>query len=263
MKSCKKIKGLMVDALYNELPETEQNVFQEHLKTCSRCSAEYEKLTSLKDVMNKRQRPQMSEAFWDNYYLRLEEKLETMEKEKKPSIKTAGWRWRQWTGNFDLRRRWVLYPAGALAILFVAIAMGLFLSLPGGRNIVDTAVSSIRQLSPAVAQHFDNLQPLLIDYSNYTPEESETVPEETVMVEKSTVQKLLLENRMLKRVVAKNNNISAKQLMDELELILVEISNSNGDREVTLRAVKQLIKDNDILFKMKVLAKKDKKPTSI
>lgn len=251
----------MVDALYNECPETEQNIFQEHLKTCPGCSAEYEKLTGLKGVMNKRQRPQMSEDFWDSYYSRLEEKLETKEKEKRPPIKTA-W-WRRWTGNFDLGRRWVLYPAGALAIVLVAITIGLFLFLPGGRNIVDTAISSIRQLSPAVAQHFDNLQPLLIDYSNYTPEESETAPEETVMVEKSTVQKLLLENRMLKRVVAKNNNISAKELMDELELILVEISNSNGDREVTLRAVQQLIKDNDILFKMKVLAKKDKKPTSI
>ena len=261
MKSCKKIKSLMVDALYNELPETGQNVFQEHLKICSGCSAEYEKLIGLKGVMNKRQRPQMSEDFWDNYYLRIEEKLETMEKKKNPSIKTAWW-WR-WTGNFDLGRRWVLYPAGALAILLVAIAIGLFLSLPGGRNIVDTAISSIRQLSPAVAQHFDNLQPLLIDYSNYKPEEGETGPEETVMVEKGTVQKLLLENRLLKRVVAKNNNISAKQLMDELELILLEISNSNGDREATLQAVQQLIKDNDILFKMKVLAKKDKKPTSI
>jgi hypothetical protein len=251
MKSCKKIKGLMVDALYNDLHETGQNVFLEHLKTCPGCSAEYEKLISLKGVMNKRQRHKMSEDFWDNYYLRLEEKLETMEKKKRPSIKTAWWRW------------WVLYPAGALAILLVAIAFGLFLSLPGGRNIVDTAVSSIRQLSPAVAQHFENLQPLLIDYSNYSPGESETAPEETVLVEKSTVQKLLLENRMLKQVVAKNNNISAKQLMDELELILLEISNSNGDREVTLRAVQQLIKDDDILFKIKVLAKKDKKLTSV
>lgn len=257
MKSCKKIKTLMVPALYNELPETEKNILQGHLKTCPGCSAEHEKLIALMGVMDKRQRPQMSEDFWDNYYLQVEEKIEAAKEEEKPLIKT-GWR-RQRIGNFDFSRRWVLYPAAALAIVLVSIGIGQFLSLSGGKNIVDTAVSSIRRLSPAVAQHFDNLQPLLIDYSNYTPEERETVPEETVIMEKRTVQKLLLENQLLKRVVAKENNISAKQLIDELEIILLEISNSSEDREATLQAVKQLIKDNDILFKMKVLKRKDKR----
>jgi hypothetical protein len=253
MKSCKKIKALMVNALYNELSETEKNMFQTHLKTCPGCSAEYKKLTTLMGVMDKRQRPKMSEDFWDNYYLQVEEKIEAA-KEEKPLIKTGR---RQRIGNLDFRRRWVLYPAAALAVLVVSIGIAQFLSLPEGKKIVDTAVSSFRRLSPAVAQHFDNLQPLLIDYSNYTPEENETMPGETVIMEKRTVQKLLLENQLLKRVVAKENNISAKQLMDELEIILLEISNTNGDREATLQAVKQLIKDNDILFKMKVLKRKD------
>jgi len=260
MKSCKKIRTLMVNALYNELSETEKNIFQTHLKTCPGCSAEYKKLTALMGVMDKRQRPNMSEDFWDNYYLQVEEKIEAAKEEEKPLIKT-GWR-RQRIRNFDFRRRWVLYPAAALAIVLVSIGIAQFLSLPEGKKIVDTAVSSIRRLSPAVAQHFDNLQPLLIDYSNYTPEENETMPEETVIMEKRTVQKLLLENQLLKRVVAKENNISAKQLMDELEIILMEISNTNGDREATLQAVKQLIKDNDILFKMKVLKRKDKRNLS-
>jgi hypothetical protein len=254
MKSCKKIKALMVNALYNELSEKEKNIFQTHLKTCSGCSAEYKKLTTLMGVMDKRQRPKMSEDFWDNYYLQVEKRIEAA-KEEKPLIKTR-WR-RQRIGNLDFRRRWVLYPAAALAVLLVSIGIAQFLSLPEGKKIVDTAVSSFRRLSPAVAQHFDNLQPLLIDYSNYTPEETGTRSEETVIIEKRTVQKLLLENQLLKRVVAKENNISAKQLMDELEIILLEISNTNGDREATLQAVKQLIKDNDILFKMKVLKRKD------
>jgi hypothetical protein len=121
-------------------------------------------------------------------------------------------------------------------------------------------------LTPAVAQHFDNLKPMLIDYANYTPEDEEEAdvePVETVVVDKTTVQKLLLENRLLKRVLAKSDDVSTKLLMDELEIILVEISNSNGDKEDTLRAVRQLIKDNDILFKMKVLKKKDKKASTI
>ena len=121
----------------------------------------------------------------------------------------------------------------------------------------------MRQLNPAVAAHFDNVQPLLVDYANYTPEEETDTPEETVMVEKSTVEKLLLENQLLKRVVEKENNITANELMDELELILLELKNSGKNNEETLRAVQKLIKDNDILFKIKVLKKKEERALTI
>jgi hypothetical protein len=250
----------MVDAIYNQLPDAEQTMFQEHIKTCSACSAEYHELEGLMGVMNKRQRPQMSEAYWEQYSQRLDEKLDALAEHKKPAVQST--LRQRWFGASENKIRWALMPAAAVALLVVAVSIGQFLSLPGGKGIVDTAVSSIRQLTPAVAQHFDNLKPMLIDYANYAPEDEEepdAEPGETVVVDKTTVQKLLLENRLLKRVVAKSNDVSAKLLMDELEVILVEISNSNGDKEETLQAVQQLIKDNQILFKMKVLKKKNKK----
>lgn len=266
MRECKKIKDLMLNALTNksEKSETVHKKLQAHLKVCVRCSEEYKKLEGLITVMDKRQRPQMSEEFWDNYYYRLEKKLEAVEEEEIPAVKASGRR--RWLGDFDFKVRWFLYPAAAVAILVVGFAIGQYLSLAPGNNIVDTAISSMRQLSPAVAQHFDNMRPLLVDYSNYSPEKSGekgSAPEETVMVEKSTVKKLLLENQLLKRVVAKENNITVKQLMDELELILIEVSNSEEGNEEIRRAVQKLIKDNDILFKMKVLKAKEKKSLNI
>jgi hypothetical protein len=263
MRECKKIKDLMVNALINksECSETEHRELQAHLKVCARCSEEYKKLAGLMTVMDKRQQPQMSEAFWDNYYSRLEEELDALEEQEIPAVKASGRR--RWLGGFDLKVRWLLYPAAAVVILVVGFAIGQYLSLTPGNNIVDTAISSMRQLSPAVAQHFDNMRPLLLDYSNYSPQETRAAPEETVMVEKSTVQKLLLENQLLKRMVAKEKNITVKQLMDELELILIEVSNSEASDEETRRAVQKLIKENDILFKMKVLNKKEPKPLTI
>ena len=105
---------------------------------------------------------------------------------KKASIKIKSSWWKKW--GFDFNVRWVFYPAAAAVIIVVGIAIGQFLSLPEGKDFV-------RQLNPAVAAHFDNVQPLLVDYANYTPEEETDTPEETVMVEKSTVEKLLLEVR--------------------------------------------------------------------
>lgn len=254
----------MVDAVYNQLPDTEQAMFHEHLKTCQVCSAEYHELEKLMDTMNKRKRPQMSTDYWEQYSRNLDEKLDALADHPKPVVQTH--RQRRWFSGSATWTRWVLMPAAAMALLVIGVSIVHFFSLSGGKAIVDTAVSSFRQLTPAVAEHFDNLKPMLIDYANYTPEDEEerdTEPGETVAVDKTTVQKLLLENRLLKRVVAKSDDITAKQLMEELELILVEISNSNGDKTETLKAVQQLIKDNDILFKMKVLKEKGEQASSI
>jgi len=260
MNTCKKIKDVIPDLLNNgsELSAEESETVYAHLENCARCSETYKEMTALKALMDNRARPQMSDEFWDNYYSRLEEKLDAV------TVQSPGRN--RWFRNFKLQ--WVLYPAAAAAVLVVGIALAQFLSLPGNQNLLTTAVTSIHRLNPAVANHFDNVQPLLVDYSNYTPEESREkedagTPEETVMVEKSTVQKLLLENRLLKQVVAKEDNITAAQLIDELELILLELKNADGNNKETARAVRQLIEDNDILFKMKALQRKQGKTGNI
>ncbi len=269
MRTCKKIRDLMPDVLneYSILPEAElrklREHIQEHLKGCPGCSQEYKKLAGLLAAMNKRQRPQMSDAFWENYSLRLEDKLDAAAAagEQKTALKIPGWK--HWAGGFDFKIQWVLYPVAAAAILVVGIAIGLYLSLQPGKDIVNTAISSLRQLSPAVAEHFDNVWPLLLDYSNSSPQESNSSPADTVLVEKSMVKKLLLENQLLKRVMVKDNNITVNELMDELELILLELSNDSGDSEETRLAVQQFIKENNVLFKMKTLDKKDKHTLTI
>jgi hypothetical protein len=261
----------MPDALneYGALPETELRKLREHihdhLKDCPGCSEEYKKLAGLMAVMNKRQRPHMSDAFWENYSLRLEEKLNDaavpVEVQKSP-VKIFNIR-KDWLDSFNFKLSWVLYPAAAAAILVVGIAIGLYLSRQPGNDIVNTAVSSLRQLNPAVAGHFENVLPLLLDYSNSSPQQTGNSSEENILVEKNTVKKLLLENQLLKRVMAKNNNITVNELMDELELILLELSNDSGNSEETRRAVQQFIKENNVLFKMKTLEKKDKQSLTI
>lgn len=265
MRICKKIKDMMPDVLNNagELSETEREGFHAHLENCERCSGEYKRVAGTLAVMNKRRRPEMSDDFWDNYYSRLEDKLDAAEEKAEEkttpvTVKSPGWG--EWFRGFKVQ--WVLYPAAAAAVVVTAVGVARFLSAPGGQRFVSTAVSSIRQLSPAVANHFDNVQPLLVDYSNYTPEEEPEEPGETVMVGKSTIQKLLMENRMLKQVVAKSDDITAGQLIEELEIILLELKNANGDSKETMKAVQRLIKDNDILFKMKALQMQKQKGKS-
>ena len=251
MSKCKKIDKLMVAVLYDELHEEEKKFFFDHIKSCPGCRERYRDLTGLTDIMDKRQRPRMSEDFWDNYYPALQEKIDRLEKaEAQPQEKVR-----------TPLVRWALYPVAALALLVIGIVIGRYFALHPGKDIPGRTALASRQADPAVAKYFYNLQPLLIDYANYTPADNGGGPGESDMVtiEKRTVQKLLLENRLLKRIAARENNIPLKRLMEELELILLEISHGSADRTAARKAVQQLIKNNDILFKISVLSKQQKK----
>lgn len=259
MSKCKKIDKLMVKALYNELPGKKKKNFLHHLNTCPGCREKYRDLSGVMEIMDKRQRPAMGGDFWDNYYPRLQEKIESLEQERaRDKVRVP---------VIKLRRpalRWVLYPAAAMALLVIGVAVGRYLTLHPGKNIPGHTQTTPRRMSSAVTEHFYNLQPLLVDYANYTPAENREGPGEDGMVtiEKRTVQKLLLENRLLKRVVARGNNIPLKQLMEELELILLEMS-TGGDSKAARRAVRQLIEDNHILFKITVFNKNQEKTSTL
>jgi hypothetical protein len=261
--NCKNFKGIVVDALYNydELSEKDKRLFQVHLTACPGCAVEYEEMAAVLGVMDQRQRPEMAEEFWDSYMLRLQEKLNEAEKKEKKKI----WSWlKKWweNFNFDIQLlRWVLYPAAALLLVVLGIAIGRYLYLPSvpgkGEELISSALPLERKISPAVADHFGNLRPMLIDYANYTAGENETSEEELVTVDKKTLKKLVLQNYLLKKIAARENDLSLKQLLVDLEMILLEISNieTNSGRKETIRRVRDILDQCDILFKMKVYNK--------
>lgn len=275
MKQCKKINQLMADAVYGDLSETGKRVFQDHIDTCPQCAQDYDKIKKTLGVMEQRERPEMSTGFWDNYYQRLEEKLDHSEKleskERRKQLSVAQ------PHDFTVstvheppsKRRWLTYVLATAAVLFVAAGIALYMSSMYEEDEgFAAATAAIPSYNTAVSDHFDSVQPVLVDYANYTPSQNKPVyaaqnggEDELVTIGKSAIKKLLLENQMLKRVVAKQKNIPAKQLLEELEVILLELENGGDDPRGTRQLIKELIDEYDILFKMDVYKKKRKQKT--
>jgi hypothetical protein len=265
--NCKEFKGIVVDVLYNydQLTEEDKRLFHAHLTTCPACAGEYEEMAGVLALMDQRDKPEMGEEFWDSYYLRLLEKMKESEEKEKNKIKNKIWSWlKKWWENFtfDIQRlRWVLYPAAALLLVVLGITIGRYLYLPPvpekGEELISSALPSERKFNPAVTDHFENLRPMLIDYANYTAEENEASEEELVTVDKKTLKKLVLQNYLLKKIAARENDLSLKQLLVDLEMILLEISNiePNSGRNETILRVQDILDKSDILFKMKVYNK--------
>ncbi len=266
--NCKDFKEIVVDALYNydELSEENKRLFHAHLTTCPACAGEYEEMAGVLALMDQRDKPEMGEEFWDSYYLRLLEKMKESEEKEKNKIKNKIWLLlKKWWENFkfDIQRlRWVLYPAAALLLVVLGIAIGRYLYLPAvpgkGEQLISSALSSERKISPVVLEHFENLRPLLIDCANYNAQETGSGGD-FVLIDKKTLKKLALQNLLLKRIAARGNDVVLTQLLEELEMILLEISNAepgetNGDitGKETIGRVRDILEKNDTLFKMKI-----------
>jgi len=271
--NCKDFNEIVVDALYNydELSEQDKRLFHAHLTTCPACAGEYEEMAGVLALMDQRDKPEMGEEYWDSYYPRLLEKIKESEEKEKNKVKNKIWLWlKKWWENFrfDMQRlRWVLYPAAALLLVVLGIAIGRYLYLPSvpgkGEELIGSALSSQRKVSPVVAEHFETLRPMLIDCANYSAQEAGS-GEEYVLIDKKTLKKLALQNLLLKRIAARGNDVVLTRLLEELELILLELSNgepgeSNGDiaGDESIGRARDILKENDTLFKMKIYNKSE------
>lgn len=267
----------MVDVLYNydELPEKDKRLFNGHMTTCPACAKEYQEMAAVLRMMDLRQRPEMGEEYWDSYYRRL------MEKNAVEVVKTSLIRqtFDFLANSLDLLlkrilpaqgiiRRWVLYPVAALLLVVVGIAIGRHIYLPPvperGGELFSSSYSSGPKFNPVVAEHFETVRPLLIDCVNYTAGEAPNGGDEFVMVDKKTLKKLALQNYLLKRIALRENDVVLTRLLEELELILLEISNaetgdinSDNDGREAVGHVRDILIKNDTLFKMKIYNKSE------
>lgn len=251
-----------------ELPENKKPVFDAHINECTGCAGEFREMSALLGVTDRRRRPEMSDAYWDAYLPRLQEKIDAMEQNnwlnRFPGWIRGGVKWMQVNLSFDVR--WVLYPAAAAFLVIAGIAIGRFLYLGGGQQLLDSAVSTVSKVNPAVAEHFESLRPVLIDYSNYSAPSQPVLQTgggqdmdtgSVIMADKNAIQKLVLENHLLKQMVARSDDPALKKLMEKIQLVLMEIANASQDdpQEENITFIQQLLEQNDILLKMNVYRK--------
>ncbi len=260
MKTCNRFKDLMVDAFYEELAQEERRFFHSHLDNCSHCSAEYQELTSAMNVMDRREPPEMSEEFWDNFRPNLQLKINEMEAERRSfSTDASSSRLRQWWRNFNFKwdARWLLYPAAAMLVVVSGIVIGRYIYSPVTTDYKGGTTFAVNSANPAVADHLEELRPMLVDYSNYSPQDMEQGADQ-ILVDRDELQQLILRNKLLKKMVERGKDANTKQLLEDLEMILLELSNSgkNSDRKDTLQTVQEMLKENNVLFKMNVANKR-------
>ncbi|UCG53201.1 MAG: zf-HC2 domain-containing protein [Candidatus Latescibacterota bacterium] len=269
---CREFEELIVDALYGVLEQDAQKRLNAHIDSCRACAQVYAEMRSTLLVMEKRERPDPGEAFWDGYWNRLSSRMEKEETERRrqgwlgglfPQLPATGLRWAY---------RGVL---AVVLIVFGAVVGRMLLPGPGsemtsGTDIAETPTISTTEtptvitddgdadglaVRPASAeacarQYIEDTQVLLLALVNFDPEtEAEYLADWSF--EKNRSRELIAQAASLKGDLKDPKQRRLRALVTELEAILLQIANleTTGDLE-SVELIRSSVDDRDVMLKI-------------
>ncbi len=254
MKGCKNYEKMFVAGLYDELTADERNSLNTHLQNCKDCASTYQQLSGTLTTMDQRLQPEMEEGYWDSFWRNLKDKITEETPEQKPL---------KWLNQFlsSLRSKWVLVPVAAGLVLVFGIYLGSTFFSPSSQTPTpvmadNTQAASETNMQSVLSKHLEDMRPMLVECSNISSQQSIEESGDAVTIDRATLKKLVVQNYLLKKMVAQSKDPALKKMLNELELILVLMSNRNGDAQQDLLNIKDIIKNQDLLFKTKIYSQK-------
>ena len=231
---CKKYEEQIILHLYGELDEKERAELENHINECPECSRDFAYTKKVFKALDKIKQ-EIPEANWEKCWREIDTGAH-----KKPRLQKSSFFFPRW-----------VYAAAALLLVFVLGAIiGRFLFFPG-QQAPDEQALSPSSIQFTLQEYFEELKPVLVEYANYTSSEK---GEETILMDKEMARNLLIQNILLKSIVAKTDP-TLVQLLDDVDIVLKEISNLKKEDRQTPALIKELIHEREILFKMEIFQK--------
>jgi Putative zinc-finger len=237
---CKQAKKLVILDLYGELEEPAKHRLQEHLDECAECRAEFDltkKVFAVLDVCNPAVEPS---ADWDKAWDRVQTGIAAPPAQREPA-RVPAW-------------RWAYAGTGLVLILAAGIFIGKYAFTPSSSPAGTQAAAvpaAPNGIQPAFAAHLEDLKPILLDYAHYVPGEKSG---QKIFVDADILRGFVLQNILLKRKLVEKDPAAA-DLLEDLDLVLKEITNRGTDDPQAPARVRDLIEQRDVLFKMEIMKK--------
>lgn len=230
--ACKKYKEKIVLHLYGELSEEEAKALTEHMAECAECADEFAYTKKVFHVLDETKIENVPEANWEKCWNTIDVGIQGKGRKKK---------------SFFLFPKWV-YASAALLIVF---AVGFFFGRLALFQPPDSSPALLEgsqsAMYPTIQEHFENLKPVLVEYANYTASPGDG----TITIDKKFVRGLIIQNILLKRMIAEEDP-SLKEILEDVDLVLREIANQEGDDADALAMIKALIQERGILYELEV-----------
>lgn len=262
--NCRECEELIAVAIYDEMDEDTRRRFQSHLDACPECAQTYSEMRSTLRAMDERERPDPGQAYWDGYWNRLTARMEREEERKR----RRGWLGRLLPTLPDPALRWAQRGVlAAVLIVFGAVVGRMVLPGPetappetkvattspkgreGGTGRTEQEVRTA-SAEACARQYIEDSQVLLLALVN-ADVEAEGDYQVDWSTEKQRSRELVDQAASLKGDLTNPKQRRLRELVTELELILLQISNleTAGDLEA-VDLIRSSVNDKDIMLKI-------------
>jgi hypothetical protein len=233
--ACKKhkYKEKIVLHLYGELSEKDTKVLMAHIEECPDCAEEMAYTQKVFQVLDETKSDEVPEANWEKCWSTIDVGIQGKKRKKK---------------NFFLAPPKWAYAAATLLIVFtVGFFFGRLAFFKPGKSTPRQLEGSQSAMYPSLQDHFESLKPILVEYANYT----ESPENGKIAIDKRIVKSLIIQNILLKRLIAEEDP-AMKEVLEDVDLVLREIANQEGDDAHSLSMIKELIQERGILYELEV-----------
>ncbi|MGB7295187.1 MAG: zf-HC2 domain-containing protein [Candidatus Aminicenantales bacterium] len=254
MKACKKCRDLLVPALYGELDSKDKAYFENHLASCPACAAEFKAMTETLKTLDRRDRPEPGQEFWERYWDRLYRRMEKEGAAAEALILSK----KRFGRIFDLSPRWAFQAVAAPVLIMAGIFVGRTFFSPY-RDLVDVSPEAAQiqpvqsgESDPVVRarDYIDRTKPLLLALVNFDPASKDPYALD-LPSQKRISQELATQASSLKSDLKGPGQGRLRELVGDLETILLQIANLEAANDLeAVEFVKQGVESGGLLLKI-------------
>lgn len=249
MNKHNEIQNTLYEYIRGELDHNQRKEIETHISSCNRCYAEYQ---LVKDGVRLFPAPQtkpsagQSEAYWHNFTLAVEQRIQSGEKKKT----SANPLWEALESLFTYRKSYVVTFAGGVAVVLLALILWSSARVlqKEEKRLADEGTATPAQLvRDDLSIYFRKSKNLFVGITNMKAERGEHVD---LSVERTAARSLITQARYLNE---QTTDAHAQQLLQDLEKILIELANM--EERVNLPDVELLrggIRQENMLFKIRM-----------
>lgn len=250
MNECKKSGLLFDDVFFGELTGEDKAFLDRHLETCPQCRAELEQNTALLAAVTKKKKHEPRPDFWDNYTANLHQRmLSDGHLGRRPKIF-------DWFTTHSVPT-WALQGAAAVLLVIVGIVIGRFFFAPAPIDqkdeLLTAALSQEQQETLQRTSRFiDRSRVILLAIENFDPE-TQSARAINLPYQRKISRDLVKQVNTLKQDLSEIHRRRLKELISELEVILLQIANMDPGSEMeTLQLVKGGQYIRGMLYKIRI-----------
>lgn len=252
MPDCKEHRKMFDKAISGELSPEEFEKLNSHFDNCENCAKEYEALENTLSFMMNRERPEEAGDFLDGLWAKIEPEL----KAKTKSGFNFNKLWLNFLESVNIFFNHKYQLAAGMAILIIGIFIGKYFVTPSAQPVqetesIETAHVENVALQARADRYIDRSKVLLLGLMNFDP--AEDVEAINLPRQKKISDELILEAADLKNQLNKPSQKQLKELVADLEVILLQIANLETEYDLSgIELVKNGVDRRGIFLKINI-----------